>query len=99
MSLLAEYPLKYSALKPCTHKKQNRVSKFISVFVHACVHVSVGVLVIIKVKEEGAINFSVREHGKSWMKRAREMPEGGIYKKGKLGDSILIENVQKFLKS
>lgn len=52
-----------------------------------------GVLVIIKVKEKGVINFSVREHGKSWMKRARELPEGGVYKKGKLGDSILIENV------
>lgn len=33
------------------------------------------------------------------MKRAREMPKGGFYKKGKLGDSILIENVYKFLKS
>ena len=46
-----------------------------------------------KSQGKGAINFSVREHGKSWMKRARDLPEGGFYKKGKLGDSILIEDV------
>lgn len=50
--------MKCSALKPRTHKNQNRVSRFISVTctyicVYVCVRVSVGVFVIIKVKERG----------------------------------------------